>query len=472
MSSSRAYELGFQSLDVELSNRRLPVDGEIPSWLSGALIHNGPGRFEIGGERVTHWFDGLGMLRRYGFEDGSVYFSNRFLRTDARRRALDGDRSGEFATAPGLIELATRWIRSLGPPEPTDNANVHVARFDDRFVALTEAPRAVEFDPNSLETRGAFEFTDDIETHLRTAHLASCPDGTAVGLGLRFGRTSRYHVFEIPPNSTERNLLATIPADGPGYVHDIAATAEHVVFVEPPLRIALSRVLKPGNDGLLDALVYDDTRQSRIVVVDRADGSVVVDETIDPFFVFHHINAYEAADRIVLDSVTFEDADILDALTLDALGGDAFELAPPGQYERFEIGLDGSISRRRCHTGGLELPTVTQSVRGRKHRYVYAQATDRQGANGLLKFDSRTESATEWWSNGVYVEEPQMIQRPDAEGPDDGVVLAPALDTDAKRTTLLVFDAETLSLRARAPLPHAVPFGFHSRFFEDLPATT
>ena len=32
---------------------------------------------------------------------------------------------------------------------------------------------------------------------------------------------------------------------------------------------------------------------------------------------------------------------------------------------------------------------------------------------------------------------------------------------------LLVFDAETLTELARAPLPHAVPFGFHGRYFPE-----
>jgi carotenoid cleavage dioxygenase-like enzyme len=45
------------------------------------------------------------------------------------------------------------------------------------------------------------------------------------------------------------------------------------------------------------------------------------------------------------------------------------------------------------------------------------------------------------------------------------VVLATALNVDTERTTLLIFDAATLSVQARAPLPHAEPFGFHGRFF-------
>ena len=61
-----------------------------------------------------------------------------------------------------------------------------------------------------------------------------------------------------------------------------------------------------------------------------------------------------------------------------------------------------------------------------------------------------------------------MVQHPDADAEDEGAVLAPALDTDAERSMLLVFDAATLTERARAPLPHAVPFGFHGRFFPEL----
>jgi Retinal pigment epithelial membrane protein. len=31
----------------------------------------------------------------------------------------------------------------------------------------------------------------------------------------------------------------------------------------------------------------------------------------------------------------------------------------------------------------------------------------------------------------------------------------------------MIFDAATLDVRARAPLPHAEPFGFHGRFFRE-----
>ncbi|PSQ34669.1 beta-carotene 15,15'-monooxygenase [Halobacteriales archaeon SW_12_69_24] len=466
------YALGFQSLAEtdEHRDHRLDVEGSIPEWLDGALLRNGPGRFEFGGDRATHWFDGLAMVRRYGFDDGTVRYSNRFLRTDAYADAHSGATPGEFATTGGVLEQLRRWLAALGPPAATDNANVHVARLGGHYVALTEAPRRVAFDPETLATRGEFRWTDDVPEQMATAHLAVDPTGReTVGYSLTFGRTPRYHLYRIPGETARREQFATVDAEGPGYVHDCTVTENYVVLVEPPLRISILRALLPWGDGIFDALEYDADGAARFVVVDRDTGAVVADRHTPAFFVFHHVNAYEDGDDVVVDLVAYEDADIVDALSLDVLSGDAFAAAPPGRLDRFRLPLvDGGVERSRRYDGGLELPTVPRAVRGGRYRYAYAQATDREGANGLVKVDVEEQTAVEWWQRGVYVEEPRMVQRPDADREDDGVVLAPALHTGEERSMLLVFDAETLTERARAPLPHAVPFGFHGRYFPEL----
>jgi carotenoid cleavage dioxygenase-like enzyme len=45
------------------------------------------------------------------------------------------------------------------------------------------------------------------------------------------------------------------------------------------------------------------------------------------------------------------------------------------------------------------------------------------------------------------------------------VLLSLALDGRADRSVLLCLDAETLTERARAPLPHRLPYGFHGQFY-------
>ncbi len=462
---------GFRSLTTECQNYQPTVEGSIPDWLSGTLVRNGPGRFEAGGERVNHWFDGLAMLRRYAFEDGAVSYTNRFLRTGAYEDAMAGELTGQFAT-----DTRSGWQRfrdlltSLGPPAPTDNANVHVARLDGEYVALTEAPRRVAFDPETLETRGEFSFEDDLTEHVAAAHLVDDPHREeVVGFGTQFGRTHRYHIYRVPAGSRERDRIASLEARGPAYVHDCSVTAEHVVIVESPLVLSVVRALSPFSQGPADMLDWRPDQQTRVLVVDRDTGELVAEPTVDPVFAFHHVNAYLDDGTVVLDLVEFPDGDIVDAMSMEALDGEEFPDVPDGRLVRYRIDpATDDVVRSLLYDGGLELPRVPRATVGRRHRYAYAQATDRDGANGLVKIDCQTGTAREWWERSTYVEEPLPVQRPGGDAEDDGVVLATALDADRDRTSMLVFDAATLDVLARAPLPHAEPFGFHGRFFPEV----
>jgi len=471
--SQAAYEFGFRSLESELTAYRPPVSGTVPDWLSGALIRNGPGSFEIDGRRVTHWFDGFALLQRYGFEDGALSVTTRFLRTEAYEAAKRGESIGEFATGASGLAALKGWLSRMGPPEATDNACVHVARFGEEFVALTESPRKVAFDPVTLETRGEFTFDDESgdgpTTHLASAHpVVDTHREETIMHATEFGRPHQYHLFRILHGEQTREHIGSVRAEGPGYVHSIAVTPRTIILLEAPLHINVLRALWPWSQGLLDLLEYRADCGTRILVVDRQRGDLLVEKRVEPFFLFHHINAFEADGTIIMDFVEFDDDEILEAMTFEALSEDSFAGAPNGRLARFRIDpTDGDVSREYRYDGGLELPTVPPAVRTIPARYVYAQATDRTGANGLVKVDLEQGSAQEWWEKGVYVEEPRMIQRPGATAEDDGVVLAPALDTRAERTMLLVFDATTLTELARAPLPMALPFGFHGRFFWD-----
>jgi len=461
---------GFRSVDTEYGADSPSIEGSIPSWLSGTLIRNGPGRFEVGGQRLNHWFDGLAMLRRYAIEDGAVSYTNRFLRTEAYADAAAGRTSGQFATDTRGWRRLLAWVRALGPPEPTDNANVHVARIDGEYVALTEAPRRVTFDPVTLETRGPFQFDDDVTEHVATAHLVDDPHRSElVGYATQFGPRPRYNVYRIPAGTRRRRQVASVPARGPGYVHDCSVTEDHVVLVEPPLDLSVARALSPWTEGFLDLLEWHPDRGTRILLVDRDSGDLVQDVTVESVFTFHHVNAYVEDGAVVLDLVDFADASIVDAMSLNVLDGPGFPDAPDGRLARYRIDLDsGAVTRHRRYDGGIELPRVPRGLTGRPHRYAYGQATDRDGANGLVKVDCDAGRAREWWERSLYVEEPVPVQRPGGTAKDDGVVLATAIDATADRSYLLVFDAATLDELARVTLPHAEAFGFHGRFFPDL----
>ena len=458
---------GFRSLDTEVSDYELPVEGTIPDWLSGTLIRNGPGKFEGNGIRLRHWFDGLAMLRRYEFEDGQIQYTNRFLRTESYADAMAGRPTGQFATDQHGLRKLLGFLRRLGPPEPTDNANVHVARIDGELVAQTEVPKWITFEGDTLETRGEFVFDDMLDVDMITAHLVADPHrGEQVGHGVSFGRSHEYKLFRIPDGSRRRELITSISTDSPAYIHSIAVSEDHVVLVETPLRINIRKALSPFTEGFFELLEWNEALDTNLYVVDRDTGQIRTQPAVDPFFTFHTINAYDDDGAVVVDLVAFDDNTIVDALSLERLETAGFAAAPPGRLVRLRIGPDGAVSSEQLYDGGIELPTVPRDSQTTNYRYAYGQATDREGANGLVKVDTDRGQATEWWQTDLYVEEPWMIRRPAGQREDDGVVLAPALDVSTERSLLLVFDGETLDELARAPVPHHNPFGFHGRFFE------
>jgi len=469
---------GFRSLSTEYHDHQPQVEGSIPDWLSGTLIRNGPALFEAGATRVNHWFDGLAMLRRYAFENGDLRYSNRFLRTEAYADAMDGRLTGQFGTDTRGWRRLVDTLTSLGLPEPTDNANVHVAQIDGECVALTEAPRRIAFDPKTLETRGEFTFDDDLPEHITAAHLVDDPQrDELIGFTTQFGRTPQYHVYRVPSGSRRRERIASLDARGPAYIHDCSVTDDLVILIESPLVLSVLQALNPFSEGAIDMLDWKPDRGTRLLVVDGDTGDLVAEPTFEATFCFHHINAYvdsEAtasadSEEIVLDLIEFSNGDIVEAMSMGELDGEGFPEVPDGRLMRYRIDpANETVDRSRLYDGGMELPRVVRETTGRRHRYAYGQATHREGQNGLVKVDCETGTAQEWWEQSVYVEEPIPVQRPDGEREDDGVVVATALDVDREQTMLVIFDAATLTVEARAWLPHAEPFGFHGRFFSDV----
>ena len=84
-SANDGHALGFRSLTDEISLPDIPVDGRLPRWLDGVLLRNGPGLFEIGEQKLNHWFDGLAMLHAFAFAGGRVSYANRFLQIERLR---------------------------------------------------------------------------------------------------------------------------------------------------------------------------------------------------------------------------------------------------------------------------------------------------------------------------------------------------------------------------------------------------
>lgn len=461
-----AHEAGFSSIDDEYAGVDLAVEGNLPAWLEGTLVRNGPGQFETATESVDHWFDGLALLRSFRFHGGGIRFSARFLRSEAYERARATGRfpTGGFAAAGGWLQR----LKGLFAPEPTDNANVSVARYGDRYVALTEAPRAVEFDPGTLETGGRFSFEDDLHPHLVSAHPVYDPHrGDIVNIGLRFGRPHRYLLHRLAADGAGRALIASLEVDRPAYVHSFGLTADHVVLVEFPLVVNLRDLLSPFGGSFVDSFDWQTDRGTRVRAIDRADGSVAADLTAPACFGFHHVNAYEADGQAVVDLVTFDGPEVIEQLYLDRLQAGVPDLG--GTLQRFRVPLNGAAGDLAPETlhEGLTLPTFDRRRVGQPYRFAYGQGRATATEHRLVAVDVQTGAASAFVERESYFGEPVPVGKPGGD-PGEGVVLSVGLDASSGESFLLVLDAATMAERARAWLPTALPFDFHGRFFRDV----
>ena len=456
------HTLGFTTLDDEVKLDALPVEGALPPWLAGSLVRTGPAKFEAGERSLRHWFDGLAMLHRYTFEGGRVSYANRFLGSRAYRAVEETGKLGyrEFATDPCRSLFAR--VSSMFRPGFTDNGAVNVSRVGDEFLAMTETPLPVVFDPETLEAAGvAYEPPGQ----LTTAHPHLDPaTREMVNFAAALGPRSTYR-FYAQRSRDEQRVLASAPVREPGYVHSFGMTDRYLIlaegpFVVNPLKLALS------GRPYIENYRWKPERGSRFLVFDRTDGTLRGEYRTDAFFTFHHINAFEQDGELVVDLCAYEDPSIIDALYLDTLR--AGPALPPARARRYTLDLDGgAVESRDLCDDYLELPRIAYRTRnGRPYRYLYGNGSGDGGwLDRILKVDVQDGSAERWDAPGCHPGEPVFVPEPGDDAEDGGVLLSVVLDAERASSFLLVLDARDLSELARAEVPHHVPYSFHGQFF-------
>jgi carotenoid cleavage dioxygenase-like enzyme len=294
----------------------------------------------------------------------------------------------------------------------------------------------------------------------------------------RTGERFSYELELVPPSGLRvvaeardgrRRELAFVPQDHPGYLHSFALTPRYVAVCTQPFGFDLTKFLSPKRGPIVTNFAWDGAQPSRVVLVDRARGGVAATIEVDPFFVFHNINAFEdARGRVVVDVCAHRDDGIVQALYLKNLRR-AGAKVPQATPRRLTLDpASGRAEVRDLAEGNLELPrTDYDHVNGREYRYAYGVGVKDPARSGFIdrisKLDIKRERLTHWDERGAYPGEPVFVRRPggDPAREDDGVLLSVVLDARAKTSYLLVLDARDLQEIARARVPQHIPFGFH-----------
>lgn len=464
--AAAGYAAGLTTATREIESARLEVAGDIPDWLCGSLIRNGPARFEVGRDPYRHWFDGLAMLHRFEIGNGGVSYASRWLECEAARTAKAHGRIvyGEYDTDPCRTLFGR--VMSAFRPKISDNCNVNVVRTGGTVMAMTETPWRIAIDPISLRSQGRHRADGAAAGQLTTAHpVYDQRRGLSYNSLLRFGRTSRFQLLQTQEPSGETSVLASVETDQPSYLHSFGMSRDHLVLTLWPLVVNPLSMLFPGKPFIRN-YAWVPERGLRLVVVAKDGGAIVRDTTTDACFGFHHVNAFQDGDLLHVDAVVFADADVVDQFRLERLRSGQPSRAA-GHLTRFSISLGtGTVTRRQLSAAALELPRINYArVAGERHRWVYGAGSTGDFIDTVVKIDADSGSAMSWHETACYAGEPVFVAAPDARAEDDGVLLSVVLDAGRGTSFLLVLDAKTLRERARACAPAVIPFGFHGNFF-------
>jgi beta,beta-carotene 9',10'-dioxygenase len=453
---------GFESLESEVEIDALPLTGELPPWLAGSLIRTGPAKWEVGERTMNHWFDGLAMLHRFAIDDGSVSYASRFLETRAYRAArASGEISySEFATDP--CRTLFQRVTAMFSPKLSDNANVNLTRLGERFISMTETPIPVQFDATTLET-GAVAYESPGMLTTAHPHLDRRSEGM-INYAAALGPRNEYRFFHLAPDGAEPEVIARRRVGEPAYMHSFGLSERWLVLAEFPYVVNPLRLAFSGRP-YIENYRWKPELGTRFTLIDRATGEARGPFETSACFGFHHVNAYEDGDEVVVDICVFQDPGIVEDLYLERLRAGK-PVADP-ELRRFRIHpADGTVASERLADRGFELPRINYGrCNERPYRYVWGVGVGESGwLEQVVKVDlDRRESAT-WSQPGCFAGEPVFVAAPDAEAEDDGVLLSVVLDGDRGSSFLAVLDAASLEELARAEAPHHIPFGFHGQF--------
>lgn len=448
----------------------LPVSGELPAWLSGTLLRNGPGTFQVGTQRYRHWFDGLAMLHRFTIHDGTVSYANRYLESRAHIEAMSSGQIAysEFATDPCRSLFAR--VMAVFEPTITDSAKVNITELAGRYLALAETPIQVEFDPRTLRSVGVARWDSSDFGRMTTVHPHTDSErGEAFNLVTRYSIISRYCLRRVATHDATLNGtdVATHIVARPGYIHSFGMSHNHLVIAEFPLTVnpgALLLWLRP----YIENFRWRPRRGTRFHVFDRRTGRRIRTLRTDARFAFHHVNAYDDGDDLVCDMVAYDDHSVIGSFYLHRLE-DPDSRIPAGTLRRYRLSLTrGTVSEQVLCPEPIELPSFDYAQwntdPGLRFVYGVGLSGDLGFYDRVVKIDTATGASLTWAQPACFPGEPVFVATPGGTEQDDGVLLSVVLDSARGTSFLVVLSAATLAEVARVELPHAVLHGYHGRF--------
>ena len=432
------------------------MQGRLPKELNGVFYRNGPGRFELGGERYHHLFDGDGFAQRWQIGGGKVSHIGRFVVT---QKFSEESKAGQFLFSAFGTRIERKRYKNN---DSVNTANTNLLPFNGSVYALWEGGSATELDPQTLATRGLGTWGGSLKAMPFSAHPKMDPDGGMWNFGSMPG-SDRLAIYRLNA-AGEVTRSAMLPVPNLNMVHDFVVSAKHLIFLLPPYD------MQSGDMSMADSMRWaGDARPLRALVVAKDSLTVRQVFELPARSVFHLGNAFEDGACTRLDAVLHE-GDVLPRPGV-SMHGEMRKLRD-NRSSTVQITLDyASGTAREARLFGVsEFPRVAPQVVSSRHRKLVVLGA---GGSEDLIFDTVNLVDTDSgkvdgyrFGDGWQVEEHVLVPRRNARSETDGYLLGAAQDTKRGQTVLTVFDAHNIKAGplALARLPYRAPVCFHGNF--------
>ena len=454
---------GFDSGAREIDDAAVVVAGDLPPWLRGTLLLNGPALWELPGGKLEHWFDGYGMWHAMRIDERGVRYRSRFAQSEAYRRSIAAGTPvyGEFGTA-NPAGLLTR-IRA---PQVTDNPAVVMSRHGERWLSVTETPFLTYFDPQTLQTLERVSLGGKDEAmHLMSAHGFTLADGSYLNVATALGPRCEMKLFRLRPGPSRPDVIARLKMPKSGYTHGFALAPGHAVLWETALR-AQPLAFRFGSSSYADNFRWEPQGGSVLHAV-ALDSGAVRSWRIPPMMAFHATQAWVEGSDLVLDIATYDDGTVFEDLRLERLRNGVPSRSPM-RHVRYRLRDGRGDAEPEAIAGAaIELQQVHPDRIGRSRASVcwgagfgeHGEFNDR-----TLRVDLDSGQTALWQRPNAVQLEPLFVPRPGGSADDDGVLLVPTLADGDETTVIGVINARSMQCLAELRTPQIVPFGFHAAF--------
>jgi len=429
----------------ELTLTDLVVVGEIPTEIDGRYLRIGPNPVTAPEEGSYHWFTGDGMTHGLRISKGKAqWYRNRWVRSNGVSDTL-----GE-ARKPG-----TRKPR-------TDNANTNVVAINGRTFAIVEAGGFPVELTDELETIAHNPF-DGTLSHAYSAHPHVDPQ-SGEAHAVVYDAPVMDTVWHVVLNK-DGKVIREEPIEvehGPS-IHDCQITENYVLVFDLPATFSMGRMLA----GYAFPYEWNTEHKARVGLCPRSgSGADTIWCEVDPCYVYHAANAFEAEDgRVILDVVVHEST------------YEQSTFGPGGKWSRLERWTSDpetrALSRKILHDCPQEFPRYDERRTSQNYRYLYsialaghADELDMPGQE-LFKHDVVSgETLTRNLGENCHPGEFVFIPRSENSPEDDGWLMGLVVDSKENTTQLQILNASDFLGEPQAiiQIPHRIPPGFHGNW--------